>query len=165
MRAIRLAAAALLLASLAYGPHASAQPPPPATAQALQDGLFGEPEPAPGDYDQRRRESFAAAEALQGPLDGGWTLTAENAGAILDLRFVDRKDRLEAVWRDRRRTGPTASGTVDKITRLGTRLTLEFAVAPGAEDFLSLSRTPRGWSGELTEKGGTRPVWLVRTSP
>ena len=160
--------------------HAAAAQARPAAAPS-PSALFGEREPQAGDeavqsgavapsdegaYDARRRAAFAAAEAFQGPLDGGWTLSAENEGAILDFRFVDRKDRLEGVWRDRRRRGPAASGLVESIGLRGDRLTLRFAAAPGAPDVLTLTRAAGGgWTGELSEAGRTRAVWLSKTSP
>src|SRR4249919_1135326 len=50
-------------------------------------------------YEQRVRSSFAAAEGFQGPLDGGWTLSA-GTDDLFALQIVDKPDRLEGVWRD-----------------------------------------------------------------
>lgn len=181
---MRLRLAAVLAVTLAAGARAEPAPPPAPQPAAPPAGLFGEREPQEGDeaaaagavapaegpkdkaYDARIRDSFGAAEAYQGPLDGGWTLTAENQGAILDLRFEDHDGHLEGAWRDLRRKGALdASGVIDRATRLGDALTLEFSTRPGVHDFLSLKRARGGWTGELTEAGRTREVWLSKTSP
>lgn len=118
-------------------------------------------------YDERLRASFAAAQSFQGPLDGGWTLIAQNEGAIFALRFVDRKDKLEAVWRDlRRNSALDASGLVDAVERMGGKLTLRFSPAAGAQALLMLHRASDGsWVGELRENGRNRDVWLTKTFP
>ncbi|HSV01695.1 MAG TPA: hypothetical protein VLI41_00690 [Phenylobacterium sp.] len=125
-------------------------------------------EAAPNDqaYDARVRSSFRAAESFQGPLDGGWALSAASGAALFDLRFVDAGDGLQAVWRDLRRPGALdASGTVDEVTRRGRSLTLRFHRRPDAEDVLELRSTAGGWTGELTEHGRRLPVRLARSSP
>lgn len=123
-------------------------------------------QPADQAYDARLRDSFDAAQAYRGALDGGWTLTAGNQAAILDLRFSDHDGRLEAVWRDLRRPGALdASGVVDQVTVTGEALTLAFSTRPGVRDVLSLRRVAGGWSGELTEAERTLAVRLSKTSP
>ena len=61
-------------------------------------------------YDSRLRASFASAQSFQGPLEGGWTLTAvfqrePRATDLYALQLVDRRDRLEGVWRDLKSSG------------------------------------------------------------
>lgn len=118
-------------------------------------------------YDSRIRSSFASAESFQGPLDGGWTMSAEGQDLFV-LQLVDRRDRLEGVWRDPRRKGSlTASGLIDDMQRQGGVLTLRFAATTGAPMTIAILREAGGqWSGELTEGGGSaRSVVLRRTSP
>jgi len=118
-------------------------------------------------YDSRIRSSFASAESFQGPLDGGWTLSA-NGQDLYALQLVDRRDRLEGVWRDVRRRGSlNASGLVDDLQRQGGELTLRFTRAPGAETTVAtLHDGGNGlWTGELAEAGGKRAVALRRTGP
>ena len=137
----------------APGPVAppAAPDPPPASAEA---------------YEARVRQSFAAAESFQGPLDGGWTLSAPGEGRLYAIRFVDRPGRLEAAWRDLRRQGALgASGFVDEVQRAGPRLTLRFSPATGLEDVATLTARGDGWSGELVENGRRRAVSLAKTSP
>jgi hypothetical protein len=186
----------LAFAALAAGPARAQQPPsPPPSNPDLAKGLFGEREPEPGDeeeaagqaepvdpeaappsdapapsseaYDNRIRQSFAAAESFRGPLDGGWTLSAAGEGQLYAIRFVDKAGRLEAAWRDLRRQGALgASGFVDQVDRAGGRLTLSFSPATGVRDVATLTPGSGGvWSGELDENGRKRAVSLAKTSP
>ncbi|THD57742.1 hypothetical protein [Phenylobacterium sp.] len=118
-------------------------------------------------YDSRIRSSFASAQSFQGPLDGGWTLSGAGQDLYI-LQLVDRRDRLEGVWRDPRRRGARdASGLVDDLERQGGALTLRFVPQPGAPTVVATLRDNGGgvWTGELTEAGARRSVVLRRTSP
>ncbi|THD50949.1 hypothetical protein [Phenylobacterium sp.] len=117
-------------------------------------------------YDARIRASFASAESFQGPLDGGWTL-AEPRGDFYVLQIVDRRDRLEAVWRNVRRTGSlNASGLVDEIQHQGAQLTLRFTEYPEPASTVSLREGPDGtWSGKLARGDQIVTVTLRRTAP
>ena len=118
-------------------------------------------------YEARIRSSFASAEGFQGPLDGGWTLSADGRD-LYALQLVDQRDRLEGVWRDVRRKGSlNASGLVDDIQRQGSQLTLRFTPAPGAPTAVAtLHDAGAGrWTGELTEGGARRSVTLRRGGP
>jgi hypothetical protein len=192
MRARLLAVALIALAA----PCARAQPAPAPPLSELQKGLFGEREPEPGDeaaaagqaepdaleapeappapspstegYDTRVRQSFAAAESFQGPLDGGWTLSARREGPLYAIRFSDNHGRLEAAWRDLRRSKGAldSSGFVQGVERDGGRLTLRFSPADGVRDVATLAAQADGrWTGELDENGRKRAVTLRKTSP
>ncbi|HEX2814903.1 MAG TPA: hypothetical protein VHN39_00810 [Phenylobacterium sp.] len=117
-------------------------------------------------YDARIRSSFASAESFQGPLDGGWTLTERGDVDRYALQIVDRRDRLEAVWRDLRRAGSlNASGLVDDIQRTGPDLTLRFASGDIA-CLISLHQGADGrWIGDLARGDQHFTVTLRRTSP
>ena len=117
-------------------------------------------------YDSRIRASFASAERFQGPLDGGWTLSA-GGHDIYALQLVDRRDRLEGVWRDLRRKGSlNASGVVSDLQRQGPELILRFTPSPGAPLTVATLHEGSGqWSGELTEGTARQAVTLRRTSP
>jgi hypothetical protein len=117
-------------------------------------------------YDARIRSSFASAQSFQGSLEGGWTL-ADSYGDRYVLQIVDRRDRLEAVWRDLRRPGSTSgSGLVDSIQRVGGDLTLKFTETQTPDQTLTLREQPDGrWSGKLVRGDATFPVTLRRTSP
>ena len=118
-------------------------------------------------YDSRIRASFAAAQSFQGPLEGGWTMTAPGAGDLYALQLVDRRDRLEGVWRDVRRKGALdASGLVDDIKRADGVVTLRFSPKAGAAEAVAVLRGGAdGWTGELTEGAERRPVTLRRSGP
>ena len=118
-------------------------------------------------YDTRIRSSFASAESFQGPLDGGWMLSAGGQD-IYALQLVDRRDRLEGVWRDIRRKGtPNASGLVDDMRRQGADLVLRFAPAPdAAATVVTVHNSTNGlWTGELVEGANRWAVALRRTGP
>lgn len=152
----RLAAIAWLTASpaLAQVPAPPAPKPEPGTASSAA-------------YDERVRQSFQAAERFQGPLDGGWILSARPGGPLFEVRFVDHRGKLEAAWRDLRRPAAlNASGVVDEVARDGGRLTFRFSPMAGVTDVATLSPAAGGtWSGELDEAGHKRTVTLAKTSP
>ena len=118
-------------------------------------------------YDTRIRSSFAAAESYQGPLDGGWTLAEDKSGDRFRFQIVERRDRLEAAWRDlRAKDALTTSGLVDQIQRSGSGVTLSFNDGRGVAIRLTLA--PAGddrWRGELLQGDAKLPVTLRRTSP
>jgi hypothetical protein len=118
-------------------------------------------------YDTRIRSSFAAAESYQGPLDGGWTLAEDRSGDWFRFQIVERRDRLEAVWRDlRAKDALTTSGLVDQIQRTGAGVTLSFL--DGRRASIRLTLAPSGedlWRGELFQGDQKLAVTLRRTSP
>jgi hypothetical protein len=118
-------------------------------------------------YDARIRSSFASAESFQGPLEGGWTLAEQRDGDHYALQIVDRRDRLEAVWRDVRRPGaPGASGLVDDIQRTGGGLTLRFTVPGEVASVVTLHQSGDGrWAGNLVRGDELFTVTLRRTGP
>ncbi|HEX3367731.1 hypothetical protein [Phenylobacterium sp.] len=115
-------------------------------------------------YDARIRSSFASAQSFQGPLDGGWMLSADGQD-LFALQLVDRRDRLEGVWRDVRRKGAlNASGLVDDLQRQGGELTVRFAQPGAPATVATLHDAGDGqWRGELTEAGARHAVVLRRT--
>jgi hypothetical protein len=134
-----------------------------------ETGKTADAPPTPRDmaYEARVRSSFASAEGFQGPLDGGWTLSADGRD-LYALQLVDQRDRLEGVWRDVRRKGSlNASGVVDDIQRQGSELTLRFTPSPGAPTTVATLHDGGGgrWSGELAEGAARRTVTLRRASP
>lgn len=157
------------------GPQTGPQPFAPAprsqrNAPVRIDETGKTPDSAPGvrdlAYDARLRSSFASAESFQGPLEGGWTLSSADQ-ALYALQLVDRRDRLEGVWRDLRRRGAIdGSGLVEDMQRQGGQLTLRFRPQPGAESSVATLHESGGvWTGELAEGGRRRSVTLRRTSP
>jgi len=118
--------------------------------------------------DDRIRDAAAAAESLQGPLDGGWTLVAASGQALYAFQFVDKpggQDPPEGVWRDLRRpAGPGDIGPIDSLARGPGVLTLSFAAKPGqpAVAVELKSSEGGGWSGRLHEAGVAINVMMRR---
>jgi len=134
MRALLPLAALLLIAAAPAAPP----PPPPASDPNAARALFGGPEPgdeeeaegaaepapaaptappsAPSTqvYDARVRQSFAAAQAFQGRLDGGWIVSWRDKD-LMQLQLADKgKGEIEGAWRDLRAgAGLNASGLLD----------------------------------------------------
>lgn len=117
-------------------------------------------------YDARIRASFASAQSFQGRLDGGWTL-ADRFGDRYVLQIVDRRDRLEAVWRDLRRGGAlNGSGLVDSIQRADGGVTLKFTETQTPDQTLTLREGADGrWTGKLVRGDTSFDVTLRRTNP
>lgn len=117
-------------------------------------------------YEARLRASYASAQGLQGPLDGGWALMTLAGQDLYALRFVDRgSGPLEGAWRDSRRPGALDGfGFLDEVDRRGGEVTLRFSPRQGAPPtVITLSATPDGqWSGELMENGVPRNVVMRR---
>lgn len=118
--------------------------------------------------DERIRSSAAAAQALQGPLDGAWTLVSAVGTPIYTFQLVDKpggQGPVEGVWRDLRRPAtPGDIGLIDQIARSPAALTLTLSATPGQSTvMISLHADPAGmWSGELREGAETTQVKLRR---
>jgi hypothetical protein len=153
MRRALIAAALLALAAAA----ARAQPAPAARDEPAQDAVGRA-------YDARLRQSFAAAEALQGPLDGGWRVIGPHGRELLRLQLVDKGDGVvEGAWRDLR--GAAGSGLIAPAPTARGRARLAFG-PPGSAFRLELRRGPAGgWRGRLRRGGEVSAVALARLAP
>jgi len=133
----------------------------------LASGALAQPD-QDNAVDERIRSSAAAAEALQGPLDGPWTLISAAGAPIYAFQLVDRpggQGMVEGVWRDLRRPSmPGDIGLIDQISRSPTALTITLNASPGQSVvMISLHPDPAGmWSGELREGASTTQVKLRR---
>jgi hypothetical protein len=124
----------------------------------------------PGDnvIDGRIRASADAAESLQGPLDGAWTLVSGDGKPIYAFQIVDKpggQSPLEGVWRDLRHPAiPGDIGLVDGLDRGGDSLTITLNATPQSPAVtVSLRRDANGlWSGGLHEGALITPVRLQR---
>ena len=130
-------------------------------------GKSPEAPPTMGDlaYESRIRASFASTQGFQGPLDGGWTLAAQDGADLYALVLIDRGGGLvEGAWRDLRRPGAIgASGFVDPAQSVGAELTLRFNTSGAAAATATLRGGYDGrWTGELQEAGARRTVTLRR---
>ncbi|KSB88320.1 hypothetical protein AS593_09235 [Caulobacter vibrioides] len=110
-------------------------------------------------YELRVKGSIAAAQGLQGPLDGGWVLRGADGSALYSLQIADPAGGygpVEGAWRDLRRPGAVGStGLIDSIERTyDGGAAVRFMARPGVGSTLALSAGPDGaWSGRLTEDG------------
>lgn len=119
------------------------------------------PTPAEMAYDSRLRSSAASVQGFQGPMDGGWTLSA-GGRALYAFQLTDRSGAVEGAWRDLRRAGALdASGFFDIVERTGGDLTFRFT------DGVVAVLHPDGgrWAGQLTEAGRNEAVSLTRRAP
>jgi hypothetical protein len=124
-------------------------------------------EPSDSARDQRILSSAAAAESLQGPLDGGWTLVSSDGKLIYGFQIVDKPsgETPEGVWRDLRRPNvPGDIGLIDTMQRAAPdALTIRFVAVPGqAPTTIALKLAAGVWSGDMTEAGAVTKVALRR---
>jgi hypothetical protein len=118
-------------------------------------------------FEGRMRDSFDAAQALQGPLDGRWTLYDAGGRALYAIQIVDPAGGagpLQAAWRDPRDLSPLgALGVVSDIARTGGALRVSFAGHGGLATNLVLRQGRHGgWSGRMVESGKAIRVTLRR---
>lgn len=110
-------------------------------------------------YELRVKGSIAAAQGLQGPLDGGWILRGADGVALYSLQIADPAGGygpVEGAWRDLRRPGAVGStGLIDSIERTyDGGAAVRFMPRAGVGSTLALNVGPDGsWSGRLTEDG------------
>ena len=120
------------------------------------------------DLDTRIRGASAAAQTLQGPLDGRWSLTGPDGSRLYALLFVDNgRSALEGAWRDvTRGEGLSATGVIDDLRRDGGALSASFQPRPGQAVSIRLNQMSDGsWSGDLDQAGQRRAVRLLRDEP
>ncbi|PLR18664.1 hypothetical protein SGCZBJ_23720 [Caulobacter zeae] len=110
-------------------------------------------------YELRVKGSIAAAQGLQGPLDGGWILRDADGVALYSLQIADPAGGygpVEGAWRDLRRPGAVGStGLIDSIERTYYGgAAVRFMPRAGVGSTLALNVGPDGsWSGRLTQDG------------
>lgn len=127
---------------------------------ALALALLLQPTAEEAAYDARLKASASAVRAYQGPMDGGWIVSADGVDLFI-LRLTDRDGAVDGAWRDLRRPGALdASGFLLGAQREGDVVTLRFGGA-----ILALRSAPAGWSGELTEAGTARAATARRAEP
>jgi hypothetical protein len=146
----------------------------PSEEEAETNGLPAAPIPynslmSADDLDRRIRGTSAAAQTLQGPLDGRWSLADRDGAPLYTLLFVDNgRGALEGAWRDvTRGAGLTATGVIDNLSRNGGALNASFYPRPG-QPTVSLNLTQQAdgaWTGDLDQGGARRGVRLLRDEP
>lgn len=148
-----------------------AKPAPRRKPNILPIPAPGETTPAEQVYELRVRGSIAAAQNLQGPLDGQWRIAGPDGTPLYALQIVDKAGGgapLEGAWRDLRRTGaPGSTGLIDELQREGEGLSARFSAREGGQlSTLTLRPEADGrWSGQLVEDGATRAVAVEHLLP
>ena len=174
------AASAPAASSDEEGPPGPATPPPapsPAPGPAPAPGPPGGSGQAfPTPYTDLDAKAYSdavlaasrAEEAMQGPLDGGWSVTDQAGKALYSLRMVDHGQGMtqaEGAWRDLAAPpGPAATGFVDSIGYDGGKVMLRFHET-GPDDLVVLTLTPTAasaWAGELWRRGRIVKVIVSR---
>lgn len=120
-------------------------------------------------YDLRIKGSILAAQGLQGPLDGNWTLASPDGTTLYALQIVDPAGGyggLEGAWRDVRRPGAVGStGLIDVVDRSSGELVARFSPRSGQTATVTLRPLgDGGWSGSLNENGVDTPVTVRRVA-
>ncbi|MCK5909111.1 MAG: hypothetical protein KAG62_04100 [Caulobacter sp.] len=121
-------------------------------------------------YELRVKGSIAAAQNLQGPLDGGWRVMGAQGGELYALQIVDKAggaSELEGAWRDVRRPGSVGStGLIDDLRREGDQIVARFSPRGGESAVLTLRpAADEVWSGELVENGSSVAARAERILP
>ncbi len=148
-----------------------AKPAPRRKPNILPIPAPGETSPAEQVYELRVRGSIAAAQNLQGPLDGQWRIAGPDGTPLYALQIVDKaggEAPLEGAWRDLRRTGaPGSTGLIDDLQREGEGLSARFSAREGGQaSVLTVSPDADGrWSGQLVEDGAARAVAVEHLLP
>jgi hypothetical protein len=127
--------------------------------------LIAAPAPAaPRDFEARMRASAAAAQALQGELDGAWRLDDGRGRTLYILQITDPSGGgpLEGGWRGPGQLSPF--GPVDAIERRGAELAL--TITPDGSSISTTVRLTRRraglWRGWITRDGRTTRAWFRR---
>jgi hypothetical protein len=125
--------------------------------------LGAAPAPDPGQaYGARLGESAAAAQALEGALDGRWTLRDARGRTLYLLEIADPAQHagpLQAAWTD---PATGAMGPVETLSREGERLRVVFAAPGGAVGIELWNPRGHGWRGRLVQNAVRRAVRLTR---
>ncbi len=125
------------------------------------------PWPTTVEFEGQVRASAAAAQALQGPLDGAWIVAGAGGEAIYQIELTDPvggRSLLAGAWRDPRRPpGSEQFGAVDILARTADRLSLSFTPVGASPVTIRLRRRDVcRWAGILIESGVREPVRMLR---
>ncbi|WP_184715152.1 hypothetical protein [Caulobacter sp.] len=142
-------------------------PPPEPTGPAIPQGGYV---PAEKVYEMRVKGSIAAAQNLQGPLDGGWKIAGADGGQLYALQLVDKAGgygELEGAWRDVRRPGSVGStGLIEDLRRDGSDVVVRFSPRGGQSSVLTLRPVGQErWAGQLSENGEVLAVVAEQLRP
>ena len=125
-------------------------------AAILAAGVLATPVP---DVGNRIAAATQSAQALQGPLDGAWTLRDTSGRRLFDLQLIDNGETIGGAWRDpARRLGPLTN-----IRRTGVTLHFTITETPDPPLQIDLTKSLQGqWRGRLNSGPTAIPVTLRR---
>ena len=138
----------------------------PVALQAYDGAYEAAPSDAEVVYQQGVASAALRADALMGPLDGLWRVTAPDGTPVLEVLMIDRGDGalVEGAWRAPSAPGAALAsrrlGALSLIVRSGETLTIE-AQGPDGPARLSLERDGNAWRGTLEQNGDATPVIMA----
>lgn len=138
---------ALLIAALLAQAQAQAQTQAPDAADA-----FG----------RRMRDSAAAAQSLQGPLDGHWTLLEANGRALYEIQIADPPQGSappQGAWQS---VADKTIGQLDTVNLSGGHLAMAFVHRTEPVRLQLGRRGPGLWRGLMVSARGKAVVSLAR---
>jgi len=144
-------------------PDESTPAPTPAPIQPTQ------PPPAldSGAYDAQVLATARNAQAMRGPLDGGWMLATSDGRPLYRFQLADNGQGAgaEGAWRDLHVATPALStGFIASVSFDGQQLMLRF-YENGPDDLAVVSLKPGeggAWAGQFWRRGVSTPVTFRR---
>lgn len=125
-------------------------------AAILAAGVLATADTDVGNRIQAARQS---EQALQGPLDGAWTLRGAGGRPLFDLQFIDTGETIGGAWRD-----PAQHlGPLTDLRRTGVTLHFTITETPDPPLQIDLTKSSHGqWRGRLTSRPTDIAVALLR---
>ena len=142
-------------------------PAAPVKVEAYRRSYEAAPDAREQLYEAGIRRNFDAAQSRMGPLDGLWTVRAENGAPVFSVLLSDpgRPDaEIEGAWRT---LGPTPkSGFILSVGREGERLVVRWYDREGSGEPAVMRLVPApggGWRGALQSRDRQIPVTMGRS--
>ena len=114
---------------------------------------------ADADVGNRIQAARQSEQALQGPLDGAWTLRDTGGRRLFDLQLIDTGETIGGAWRD-----PAQHlGPLTDLRRTGVTLHFTITETPDHHLRIDLTKSPQGqWRGRLKSGPTAKPVVMRR---
>ena len=114
------------------------------------------------------RQTYDAAQAQQGALDGAWRLADADGRLLYVFQLSDPggDGPVEGAWRNPSRLGAVdSSGFLGSVRKEGDRLEIRLARGLFPPTVMLRPNLAGGWNGELIHQGPRRPVVMSRETP